>query len=285
MSKRDYYDVLGIAKGASPTRSKRAIARKAKELHPTATRTIPKPKSSSKRPTKPRSSERPEKKAAYDRYGHAALRAAWVAARPAALAAGQGDFSSLFRRLSTTCLATSWVASGGGGGDRAARGSDLRFNLRFRSKRLSRLQKTINVPTAVAVTAAKAQAQKAAQSHNLPDLFRHGQSPRAAGFFTVERTCPTCSGMGQIIKNPCKACSGQGRVEKETAPVVNIPAGVETGTRIRLAGEGEAGMRGGPSGDLYIFIEVEQHELFERDGTPVLPCACVDGCSAAWWQI
>jgi molecular chaperone DnaJ len=87
------------------------------------------------------------------------------------------------------------------------------------------------------------------------------------GFFTVERTCPTCSGTGQIIKNPCGTCRGAGRVERERALSVNIPAGVETGTKIRLAGEGEAGMRGGPSGDLYIFIEVRDHNLFVRDGT------------------
>jgi molecular chaperone DnaJ len=87
------------------------------------------------------------------------------------------------------------------------------------------------------------------------------------GFFTIERTCPTCSGIGQIIKNPCKSCGGKGRVEKERALSVNIPAGVETGTRIRLSGEGEAGMRGGPTGDLYIFIEVRDHDIFQREGT------------------
>jgi molecular chaperone DnaJ len=86
------------------------------------------------------------------------------------------------------------------------------------------------------------------------------------GFFTVERTCPTCNGTGQIIKNPCKVCHGAGRVEKERALSVNIPPGVETGTRIRLAGEGEAGLRGGPQGDLYIFIEVKDHAIFQRDG-------------------
>ena len=91
------------------------------------------------------------------------------------------------------------------------------------------------------------------------------------GFFTVERTCPTCNGLGQIIKNPCRSCDGAGRVEKERTLSVNIPAGVETGTRIRLAGEGEAGMRGGPPGDLYIFIEVESHPIFERDA-PNLYC-------------
>ena len=86
------------------------------------------------------------------------------------------------------------------------------------------------------------------------------------GFFTVERTCPTCQGAGQMVNNPCKSCGGAGRVEKERSLSVNIPAGVETGTRIRLAGEGEAGLRGGPSGDLYIFIDVKEHNLFQRDG-------------------
>jgi len=99
------------------------------------------------------------------------------------------------------------------------------------------------------------------------------------GFFTVERTCPTCNGMGQQIKNPCKSCHGHGRVEKERSLSVNIPAGVETGTRIRLAGEGEAGMRGGPTGDLYIFIEVTEHKIFQRDGINLfchVPVSMVD---------
>jgi molecular chaperone DnaJ len=92
-----------------------------------------------------------------------------------------------------------------------------------------------------------------------------GKVRATQGFFTVERTCPTCSGAGQIIKNPCKSCQGQGRKEKDRALSVNIPAGVETGTRIRLSGEGEAGLRGGGTGDLYIFIEVDDHEIFQRD--------------------
>jgi molecular chaperone DnaJ len=101
------------------------------------------------------------------------------------------------------------------------------------------------------------------------------------GFFTVERTCPTCSGMGQIIKNPCNNCGGAGRVEKDRSLSVNIPAGVETGTRIRLAGEGEAGLRGGPSGDLYIFIEVSEHPLFQRDGVNLYCRVPVSMTSAA----
>jgi molecular chaperone DnaJ len=101
------------------------------------------------------------------------------------------------------------------------------------------------------------------------------------GFFTVERTCPTCSGMGQIIKNPCTKCGGAGRVEKDRSLSVNIPAGVETGTRIRLAGEGEAGLRGGPPGDLYIFIEVAEHPLFQRDGVNLYCRVPVSMASAA----
>ena len=108
-----------------------------------------------------------------------------------------------------------------------------------------------------------------------------GKVRASQGFFTVEKTCPTCSGMGQIIKNPCKTCNGAGRVEKDRSLSVNIPAGVETGTRIRLAGEGEAGLRGGPSGDLYIFIEVAEHALFQRDGTALFCRVPVSMTSAA----
>ena len=108
-------------------------------------------------------------------------------------------------------------------------------------------------------------AEGGAEPATCPTCAGMGKVRAQQGFFTVERTCPTCSGRGQIIKNPCRACAGAGRVRKDRTLNVNIPAGVETGTRIRLAGEGEAGLRGGPSGDLYIFIEVEAHPIFERD--------------------
>ena len=104
------------------------------------------------------------------------------------------------------------------------------------------------------------------QNRTCPTCSGMGKVRAQQGFFTVERTCPTCTGAGHVIKNPCRACGGAGRVEKNRSLSVNIPAGVETGTRIRLAGEGEAGLRGGTSGDLYIFIEVTEHDLFERDG-------------------
>ena len=132
----------------------------------------------------------------------------------------------------------------------------------------SGLQKTINVPGSSSCgTCSGTGAEGGAEPTTCPTCSGMGKVRAQQGFFTVERTCPTCSGMGQIIKNPCKTCGGAGRVEKDRALSVNIPPGVETGTRIRLGGEGEAGLRGGPGGDLYIFIEVSDHQLFERDGT------------------
>jgi molecular chaperone DnaJ len=160
-------------------------------------------------------------------------------------------------------------ARGGGGRGRAARGADLRYNMRVTLEEAYKgLQKTINVPTSVACKSCEGTgAEGGGEPTTCHTCSGMGKVRAQQGFFTVERTCPTCSGLGQIIQNPCKACGGQGRVEKDRALSVNIPAGVETGTRIRLSGEGEAGMRGGPPGDLYIFIEVAKHALFEREET------------------
>jgi molecular chaperone DnaJ len=181
---------------------------------------------------------------------------------------GSGDFSSAFSDVFDDLFGDFMGGGRGGGRQRAARGSDLRYNLRISlEEAFSGLQKTIKVPPAVACSACDGSgAEGGVEPTTCPTCSGMGKVRAQQGFFTVERTCPTCGGLGQVIKNPCKVCHGQGRVEKERALNVNIPAGVETGTRIRLAGEGEAGMRGGPSGDLYIFVEVEKHELFERDG-------------------
>jgi molecular chaperone DnaJ len=129
------------------------------------------------------------------------------------------------------------------------------------------VQKTITVPASVACDTCRGTgAEGGAEPVTCGTCSGMGKVRAQQGFFTVERTCPTCNGMGQTIKNPCKTCHGAGRVEKDRQLSVNIPAGVETGTRIRLAGEGEAGLRGGPQGDLYIFIEVKDHAIFQRDG-------------------
>jgi molecular chaperone DnaJ len=183
---------------------------------------------------------------------------------------GNPDFASAFSDVFDD-LFGDFMGGGRGGrrGQRAARGADLRYNLGITlSEAFTGKQAKISVPTSVACdTCNGSGAADGSEPTTCPTCAGMGKVRAQQGFFTVERTCPTCDGRGSVISNPCRSCGGQGRVQKERSLSVNIPAGVETGTRIRLAGEGEAGMRGGVSGDLYIFIEVDQHPLFEREGT------------------
>lgn len=270
MAKRDYYDVLGLARGASPDEIKKAYRTKAKELHPDRNADNPNAESQFKEANEAYEVLKDaEKKAAYDRFGHAAFEGGMGGGgRPGGYGANQGDFASAFSDVFDD-LFGDFMGGRGGGRGRAARGADLRYNLRVTlEEAFSGLHKTINVPTSVACSACSGSgAEGGAEPQSCPTCSGMGKVRAHQGFFTVERTCPTCGGLGQIIKNPCKVCAGEGRVHKERALSVNIPAGVETGTRIRLAGEGEAGMRGGPSGDLYIFLEVTKHDLFERENT------------------
>ncbi|MDG1129600.1 molecular chaperone DnaJ [Seohaeicola saemankumensis] len=271
MAKRDYYDVLGVARGASAEEIKKAYRTKAKELHPDRNADNPEAEAQFKEANEAYEVLKDaEKKAAYDRFGHAAFEGGMGGGggRPGGYGGNQGDFASAFSDVFDD-LFGDFMGGRGGGRGRAARGADLRYNLRVSLEdAYSGLQKTINVPTSVSCSSCSGSgAEGGAEPQTCPTCSGMGKVRAQQGFFTVERTCPTCSGLGQIIKNPCKACAGQGRVHKDRALSVNIPAGVETGTRIRLAGEGEAGMRGGPSGDLYIFIEVTKHDLFERENT------------------
>ena len=265
MAKRDYYEVLGVAKGASADELKKAYRQKAKQLHPDRNSDNPDAESQFKEVNEAYEALKdPEKKAAYDRFGHAAFDGG-MGGGPRG--AGQGDFASAFSDVFDDLFGDFMGGRGGGGRQRASRGSDLRYNMRVSLEdAYEGVQKTINVPTSVACsTCSGTGAEGGAEPTMCPTCSGMGKVRAQQGFFTVERTCPTCSGMGQSIKNPCTSCSGAGRVEKDRSLSVNIPAGVETGTRIRLAGEGEAGLRGGPTGDLYIFIEVAEHELFHRE--------------------
>lgn len=274
MSKRDYYEVLGASKGASADELKKAYRKKAKELHPDRNSDNPNAEAQFKEVNEAYDVLKDaDKKAAYDRYGHAAFEGGMGGRPGGGHAGGNGDFASAFSDVFDDLFGDFMGGGRGGAGARAQRGSDLRYNLRVTlEEAFAGLQKTINVPTSVSCDECSGTgAEAGAEPTVCPTCSGMGKVRAQQGFFTVERTCPTCQGTGQMIQNPCKSCGGAGRKHKDRSLSVNIPAGVETGTRIRLSGEGEAGMRGGPSGDLYIFIDVAEHPIFDREG-PHLHC-------------
>jgi molecular chaperone DnaJ len=276
MAKRDYYETLGVRRGASQDEIKKAFRHKAKELHPDRNKDDPEAERRFKEVNEAYDVLKDEqKKAAYDRFGHAAFEAGGMGpggmgARPGTAGfRANGDFASAFSDVFDDLFGDMMGGRGGAGARaRAARGADLRYNLRLSlEEAYTGLRKTIQVPTSVACATCRGTgAEGGAEPQTCPTCAGMGKVRAQQGFFTVERSCPTCNGLGQTIKNPCKICQGAGRIEKEKTLAVDIPAGVETGTRIRLAGEGEAGLRGGPPGDLYIFIELREHPLFQRDG-------------------
>ncbi len=262
MSKRDYYDVLGVPKGSEADAIKKAYRTKAKELHPDRNSDNPNAESQFKEVNEAYEVLKDaDKKAAYDRYGHAAFEGG------GGQGFGGGDFSSAFSDVFDD-LFGDFMGGGRGGRKQQSRGSDLRYNLSISlEEAFAGLQKTINIPSAVTCGSCNGTGAAGGSSPTTcPTCSGLGKVRATQGFFTVERSCPTCSGVGQIIKNPCSSCGGQGTQKKDKALSVNVPPGVETGTRIRLAGEGETAPRGGVSGDLYIFIEVSKHKIFERDG-------------------
>ena len=263
MSKRDYYDVLGVPKGSEAEAIKKAYRTKAKELHPDRNSDNPNAESQFKEVNEAYEVLKDaDKKAAYDRYGHAAFEGGGGQGF-----GGGGDFSSAFSDVFDD-LFGDFMGGGRGGRKQQSRGSDLRYNLSISlEEAFTGLQKTINIPSAVTCGSCNGTGAAGGSSPTTcPTCSGLGKVRATQGFFTVERGCPTCSGVGQIIKNPCSSCGGQGTQKKDKALSVNVPPGVETGTRIRLAGEGETAPRGGVSGDLYIFIEVSKHKIFERDG-------------------
>lgn len=263
MSKRDYYDVLGVPKGSQADAIKKAYRTKAKELHPDRNSDNPNAESQFKEVNEAYEVLKDaDKKAAYDRYGHAAFEGGGGQGF-----GGGGDFSSAFSDVFDD-LFGDFMGGGRGSRKQQSRGSDLRYNLSISlEEAFAGLQKTINIPSAVTCGSCNGTGAAGGSSPTTcPTCSGLGKVRATQGFFTVERGCPTCSGVGQIIKNPCSSCGGQGTQKKDKALSVNVPPGVETGTRIRLAGEGETAPRGGVSGDLYIFIEVSKHKIFERDG-------------------
>jgi len=276
MAKRDFYEVLGVSRGAAADEIKKAYRQKAKALHPDRNQDKPDAEAQFKEVNEAHDILKdPEKKAAYDQFGHAAFEGGMGGPRGPGGHGGQGgDFSSAFSDVFEDLFGDFMGGSGGRGGrggrgrSGASRGADLRYNLRISLEdAYTGKPAAISVPGSVKCdTCSGSGSEGGSKPQTCPTCSGHGKVRAQQGFFTIERTCPTCSGRGQIIKNPCGACSGKGTVRKDRALNVSIPSGVETGTRIRLAGEGEAGIQGGPPGDLYIFIDVADHEIFERDG-------------------
>jgi molecular chaperone DnaJ len=270
MAKRDYYDVLGVARNASNEDIKKAYRKKAMEHHPDRNRHDPRSEARFKEVNEAYDVLKDQqKKAAYDRFGHAAFENGGGSSAGFRAGAGAADFASAFSDVFDDLFGDfmGGAAAAGQRRQRAARGSDLRYNLKMTlEEAFHGKQATITVPSSATCEVCHGTgAEGGSEPSTCPTCAGMGKVRAQQGFFTVERTCPTCSGRGQIIKNPCKACAGAGRVRQDRTLNVNVPAGVETGTRIRLAGEGEAGLRGGPAGDLYIFVEVEPHPIFERD--------------------
>ncbi|MFV0474058.1 MAG: molecular chaperone DnaJ, partial [Pikeienuella sp.] len=273
MAKRDFYETLGVARGASEADLKKAYRRLARDLHPDRNKDDPKAADKFKAVNEAYDVIKdPEKKAAYDQFGHAAFEGGFGAAGAAGArgARGGADFSSAFSDVFDDLFGDFMGGQRGrAGGNRGqARGSDLRYNLKITLEDAYFGKETeISVPGSVTCDSCDGSgAEGGAEPTTCPTCSGLGKVRAQQGFFTIERTCPTCGGRGQVIKNPCRACAGPGRVARERMLSVRIPEGVENGTRIRLAGEGEDGRRGGPPGDLYIFLSTRPHEFFQRDG-------------------
>jgi molecular chaperone DnaJ len=271
MAKRDYYETLGVQKNADEKALKSAFRTMAKKFHPDANPGNKEAEAKFKELNEAYDVLKdPQKKAAYDRFGHAAFENGGGGGRPGGAGFGpdMGSMSDIFEDLFGDMMGGGRGRGQRRGGTGAARGSDLRFNLEvnfadaYRGKTAQ-----VRVPSHVTCELCKGSGAKAGTAPKTCGTCNGAGAVRSqSGFFTVERACPTCAGRGQVIADPCMACGGQGRVTKDRTLSVNIPQGVEDGTRIRLAGEGEAGSRGGPAGDLYIFISVRPHEFFQREG-------------------
>jgi molecular chaperone DnaJ len=272
MAKRDYYEILGVPKNADEKALKTAYRNLAKKLHPDANHGSKETDAKFKELNEAYDVLKDQqKRAAYDRFGHQAFEGG-AAGRPGGAAGFGPDFGSSMSDIFEDLFGD--FMGGGGGRQRArgrggaTRGSDLRYNLEINlTEAYTGKTAQVRVPSSVTCEICKGTGAKAGTApKTCATCHGTGVVRSQSGFFTVERACHTCGGRGQVIADPCAACSGQGRVTKDRTLSVNIPQGVEDGTRIRLANEGEAGLRGGPSGDLYIFLSVRPHEFFQRDG-------------------
>jgi len=265
MAKQDFYEVLGVDKSAGADDLKKAYRKLAMQCHPDRN---PGDKTAEQKFKAISEAydilKDDQKRAAYDRFGHAAFEQSG--------GRGPGDFgfSGGFADIFDEMFGE-FMGGGRRGQSGPSRGNDLRYNLEisleesFRGK-----QTTIRVPNLVACDQCSGSgAEPGSKPVQCPTCHGRGRVRTQQGFFSIERTCPNCQGAGRVIEKPCKSCGGQGRVRREKTLSVNIPPWVEDGTRIRLAGEGESGVRGSAPGDLYIFVTVAPHRIFQRDGAHI----------------
>ncbi len=262
MGKRCFYEVLGVSRTSTEVEMKSAFRKAAMQYHPDRN-----PGDAAAEHKFKELNEAyqclcdPQKRAAYDRFGHAAFEQGHGGFGGGdGFAASMADiFDDLFGDV---------MGRRGGRGSGAARGSDLRYNLEITlEEAFAGKTANLNLPTSITCTACSGSGAKpGAKPRTCSTCNGFGRVRAQQGFFSIERTCPHCHGQGEMIDNPCAQCSGSGRVMRERSLAVNVPPGVEDGTRIRLAGEGEAGLRGGPAGDLYIFVATKPHPFFQRDG-------------------
>jgi len=270
----DYYSILGVAKGAGEDDLKKAYRKLAMQYHPDRNQGNSEAEKKFKAVNEAYDVLKDaQKRAAYDRFGHDAFTSGGGGSGGPGGFSGfnAGSFSDIFEDLFSEFTGR---RSGGGQGQAqssAARGSDLRYNLDIELEDAFRgRQQSVKVTTSAACESCSGTgAEKGTTAETCVTCSGRGAVRAQQGFFTVERSCGTCQGAGKVIKSPCRTCAGSGRVRKEKTLSVTIPAGVEEGTRIRLAGEGEAGFRGGPVGDLYIFLSIKPHRIFKRDGANI----------------
>jgi molecular chaperone DnaJ len=266
MADRDFYDILGVQKNASDDEIKKSYRKLAMKYHPDRNKDNKEAEKKFKEATAAYEALKdPEKRAAYDQYGHDAFRQGGMGG-----AQGFGDFAGGF-----SDIFEEFFGGGFGGTSRQRgpqRGNDLRYNMSINlQEAFSGKKSQIKIPSyeGCDLCSATGSADKSGPS-TCSTCSGHGKVRSTQGFFSIERPCPTCGGEGSSIKNPCLKCSGTGQVKKQKTISVTIPAGVDTGTRIRISGEGEPGQRGAGNGDLYIFVEVQKDKLFEREEENIL---------------